>query len=150
MLLVILFVFLQLMKPILNKFLATLMSIIVFMATTSFTVDMHFCGNNLVDVSLFSQAKACVGELITENGESCGTTTTNCCVDTNIVVDGVEEMQLTTYKFSVLSQLVNSVEPVFTTWLSKLNIKNKTTYFKQYLSPNFSVNLQTLFQVFRI
>lgn len=40
------------MKKILHKILSVLMASEVFFSKLSFTIDMHYCGNSLVDFSL--------------------------------------------------------------------------------------------------
>lgn len=35
------------------------MAFVVMFTTMSFTVDMHFCGDSLVDFSLFAKAESC-------------------------------------------------------------------------------------------
>ena len=46
------------MKKISHKILATVMAFVVLFSTMSFTIDMHFCGDTLVAVSMFQKATA--------------------------------------------------------------------------------------------
>lgn len=47
------------MKRFLTKILSVTLAFAVLFATSSFTVDMHFCCNKLVDVAVFGKAKPC-------------------------------------------------------------------------------------------
>jgi hypothetical protein len=47
------------MKKVLLKFTATLLSLIVVLSSMSFTIDKHYCGDTLVDVSYFGEADSC-------------------------------------------------------------------------------------------
>jgi hypothetical protein len=42
-----------------NKVSHVLLSLVLFISTTGLTIDKHYCGDNLVSVSLFGDAKSC-------------------------------------------------------------------------------------------
>ena len=41
------------MKQLLNKILSLSMAFVVLFSTMSLTVDMHYCGDTLVDTAIF-------------------------------------------------------------------------------------------------
>ena len=43
------------MKQIIYKISSFLIAIIVFLSTMSFTIDMHYCGDTLVDSAIFKK-----------------------------------------------------------------------------------------------
>ncbi len=47
------------MKRLLTKIVTIPLAFVVVFATSSFTVDMHFCCNKLVDMAILSKAKPC-------------------------------------------------------------------------------------------
>lgn len=47
------------MKQIFNKTVALFLAFVVLFSTMSFTIDMHFCGNTLVETAIFHKAKGC-------------------------------------------------------------------------------------------
>lgn len=47
------------MKKLVYKSISFLLSLIVLLSTFSFTVESHYCGEELVDVALFSEANGC-------------------------------------------------------------------------------------------
>ena len=45
----------------LNKICAAVMAIVIVLSTMSFTFNLHFCGDTLVETTLFLKAKGCGG-----------------------------------------------------------------------------------------
>lgn len=77
-------------KQLLHKVFSISLALIVLCSTVSFTIEKHFCGNKLVDVSLFSQADKCnMGALEMEADEI---NKKSCCKDKIDVVEGQDEL----------------------------------------------------------
>lgn len=51
------------MKKRLFQFTAILMSIVVLLSSMSFTIDKHYCGETLVEVSYFGKADSCCSKM---------------------------------------------------------------------------------------
>ena len=47
------------MKMLAHKFISVVMAVVVLLSTMSFSVDMHYCGDMLVDFSIMEQVKTC-------------------------------------------------------------------------------------------
>ncbi|WP_417620071.1 HYC_CC_PP family protein, partial [Oceanihabitans sediminis] len=47
------------MKQLIHKIVSLSMAIVVLFSTMSFTIDMHFCGDTLMDTAIFQQVKTC-------------------------------------------------------------------------------------------
>ncbi|MBD1262816.1 hypothetical protein HZY62_19620 [Maribacter polysiphoniae] len=69
------------------------MAVVVLFSTMSFTVDMHFCGDILVEAAIFHKAKGCGMEMQKPSTEGCTLTKKNCCDNEKLVVDGQNELQ---------------------------------------------------------
>ena len=69
------------------------MAFVVLFSTMSFTIDMHFCGDTLVDTALFREAKNCGMEMQKPSSSECSITKKNCCSDKQIIVDGQDELK---------------------------------------------------------
>ncbi|MBD0776379.1 hypothetical protein HPE56_01130 [Maribacter sp. ANRC-HE7] len=69
------------------------MAVVVLFSTMSFTVDMHFCGDILVEAAIFHKAKGCGMEIQKPSTEGCTLTKKNCCDNEKLVVDGQNELQ---------------------------------------------------------
>jgi hypothetical protein len=88
------------MKQILHKTTSILMALVVLFTTTSFTVDMHYCGDTLVDTAIFYKVKTCGMEMKKPSAKGCSITKKECCSDKQFVVDGQNELQLSAGKIS--------------------------------------------------
>jgi len=86
------------------------MALLVLFSTMSFTVDMHYCGGQLVDKAIFSEVKTCGMEKNPDHNTAANEIKkSSCCKDVSITVDGQEELkisfekhQLQTLQFAVL------------------------------------------------
>ena len=82
------------MKQVFHKIMSFAMAFVVFFSTMSFTVNMHYCGDTLVETAVFHKAKGCGMEMQKPSAEGCAITKKNCCNDEQLVVDGQDELQL--------------------------------------------------------
>ncbi len=94
------------MKEIFYKISAILMSAMVLLSTLSFTVGQHYCGDNLVDMALFKEAKSCGMEQV-QFTNTCGDTIEkkSCCSDKQILLDGQDDLKDNTVKLSFEQQV---------------------------------------------
>jgi hypothetical protein len=82
------------MKQVLHKIMSFAMTFVVLFSTMSFTVNMHYCGNTLVETAIFQKAKGCGMEMQKPSTEGCAITKKDCCKNEQSVVDGQDELQL--------------------------------------------------------
>jgi len=70
------------------------MALLVLFSTLSFTVDSHYCGDTLVDSSLFGHAETCGMEVQQKSSSSeCDITNKDCCSDEQLIVDGQDDLK---------------------------------------------------------
>ena len=81
------------------------MAFVVLFSTMSFTIDMHYCGDKLVETAIFNKAKGCGMEMDNPSTEGCAITKKNCCNDEQLIVDGQDELQLSVDKISLEQQV---------------------------------------------
>lgn len=81
------------------------MAFVVLFSTMSFTLDMHYCGDTLVETALFHKAKGCGMDMQKPSTEGCSITKKNCCNDEQLVVSGQDELQLQIDKISFEQQV---------------------------------------------
>lgn len=69
------------MKDFINKILSIALALIVLFATTSFTLDSHFCCDKLVSSSFFGQAESCkdLKADLSKDDTTCTKKNKNCC-----------------------------------------------------------------------
>jgi hypothetical protein len=82
------------------KIVSILMAFVVVFTTLSFTVDMHFCGDTLVETAVFQKVKGCGMELQKPSKEDCVVKSNNCCNDKQLTIDGQQELQISFSAFS--------------------------------------------------
>ncbi|WP_233267629.1 HYC_CC_PP family protein [Algibacter sp. L1A34] len=82
------------MKQVSHKIMSFVMAIVVLCSTTSFTLNMHYCGDSLVETAMFHKAEGCGMEMQKPATKDCKITEKNCCSDKELVVDGQDELQL--------------------------------------------------------
>ena len=83
------------------------MAFVVLFSTMSFTVDMHYCGDTLMDTAIFHKAETCGMEMENPLTDGCSITKKNCCNDEQIVVDGQNELKLQVDKITFGNTVYN-------------------------------------------
>ena len=135
-------------QNVLHKTFSVALALLVFFSTVSFTVEKHFCGDVLVDVSVFSEVQKCALEAL--EIEMAEITKMHCCKDTVDLVKGQDH--LTIKKFEDLDfdqQLFLS-----TYAYSYINLfeglPQQVIPHKYYSPPNLVADIQVRDQVFLI
>ena len=90
------------MKKVFHKIVSLAMAFVVLFSTMSFMVNMHYCGDTLVETAFFQKAKGCGVEMEKPSTKSCSITKKSCCDDKQLSVEGQDELQLTVDKISIL------------------------------------------------
>ena len=98
--------FVSMIKQVFHKIMSMGMAFVVLFSTMSFTIDMHYCGDTLVDVAIFEKAKTCGMEMpkATSNSE-CSTIKKDCCKEEQIVVEGQDELKISFNKLTLDQQV---------------------------------------------
>ena len=122
------------MKKVLHKIMAFAMAFVVLFSTMSFTVNMHYCGDTLVETAIFHKAKGCGMEMEKPSTEGCSITKKNCCSDKLIVIDGQNELQLKVDKVS-FEQQVFLASFVYTFINLFEGLENNVSSFEEYKPP---------------
>lgn len=137
-----------------NKFFLKISSIflacIVLFTTTSFTVSEHYCGDDLVDSSLFTKAESCSLDMeMPSPTEGCTIQKDNCCKDLVIQIEGQDELRplFTDLNFD---QQVIFTSFVYSYLISFEEIGDKNFVFRDYSPPLVDYDYQVLFQTFLI
>ena len=81
------------------------MTFVVLFSTMSFTVNMHYCGDPLVESAIFQKAKGCGMEMEKPSTEECSITKKNCCDDKQLAIEGQDELQLQVDKITFEQQV---------------------------------------------
>ncbi|NND16526.1 MAG: hypothetical protein HKN89_09415 [Eudoraea sp.] len=80
------------------------MAMLVLFSTVSFSVDIHFCGDTLVDYSLFDDSADCGMKLLSDSQEKCPMSLMKCCTDEEISQVGQDELATSFHSFDLEQQ----------------------------------------------
>ena len=75
-----------------TKIVSTIMALTVVLASFSFSIEQHFCGANLVDVSVVSKVESCC-KSSEKIDHSLQFAQTPCCSNISIVFEGFDNYQ---------------------------------------------------------
>lgn len=111
------------------------MALVVVFSTMSFTINMHYCGDTLVETAIFHKAKGCGMEMqlpITKSG--CSVEKKGCCTDKHVTVKGQDELNtsydnLTLHQQQFVASFVYSYISLFET------VEVETNSFSEYPPP---------------
>jgi len=135
-------------KQILHKIFSVSLALIVLCSTVSFTIEKHFCGDTLVDVSVFAEANKCKMEALEIELETISKVP--CCKDKIDVVKGQDELIVKTIDDLDFNQQLF----VATFTYSYLNLFEGLPQLviphKNYSPPILVTDIQVLDQVFLI
>jgi len=139
------------MKKNLQKVLSVLMACIVMFTTMSFTVDMHYCGDSLVDFSFTQQVKTC-GMEKTQSSTSCenpNISKKSCCTDKQLVQEGQDDLKASFDQLNLEQQIF--VASFTYTYISLFEgSESNQVPFVDYLPPFVKRDVQVLHQTFLI
>lgn len=93
------------MKQIFHKIMSLSMAVVVLFSTMSFIIDMHYCGDSLMNIAVFHKAETCGMEMEKPATKSCSIADKNCCDDEQTVVSGQDELQVAFNKITFEKQL---------------------------------------------
>ena len=127
------------------------MALIVFLSTMSLTYDLHFCGDTLVDVALFSEADSCGMKMEAKVNfpDHCSVTKKGCCTDKKVFVEGQSELKqsldhLTFQQQFFIASYAYSYVKIFKV------LRDKLIPSKNYSPPNVIKDILLIYEVFLI
>lgn len=142
------------MKETSYKITAMSMALIVLLSTMSFSVDMHFCGDHLVDISMFDKVDTCMMRAEkSKSSSSCEIieieTEMNCCSDIEVTIEGQDDLKISFDNLTFEQQ-----QFVFSFAYSFISLFETTekniTPFRYYVPPPLLRDVQILDQTFLI
>ncbi|MEL4308901.1 HYC_CC_PP family protein [Joostella sp. CR20] len=122
------------MKTVLRNISTLLMAMVVLFSTMSFTVDMHYCGSELVDVAFLKPAKDCGMEMQNDTTSTEKISKSHCCTDEHLVVEGQTELKSSFEKLSFHQQTL-LVSYVFSFINVFEGLEENIIPFKNYTPP---------------
>jgi hypothetical protein len=122
------------MKQFFHKIMSLTMAFVVLFSTMSFTIDMHYCGDTLVETAVFHKAKGCGMEMEKPSNDDCSISKKNCCDDEQLAIQGQDELQLQVDKISFEKQIF--VASFVYSYINLFeNLEENVVSFKDYSPP---------------
>lgn len=122
------------MKQLFHKVGSLLMIFVVLFSTMSFTIDMHYCGNTLVDSAILNQAKSCGMEILKTPSKDCSITKKDCCTNKQVIVDGQDELK-TSFDTLSLDQQIFFTSFIYSYINLYEGLKENETSYNDYAPP---------------
>lgn len=127
------------------------MAAVVLLTTMSFTVDMHYCGDTLVDFSFSQQVETCGMEKMM-NRSDCENPTLSeksCCTDKQVIKEGKDDLKVSFDQLTFEQQLfVVSFTHTYSTLFEGTD--SEAVPFFDYAPPFVKQDVQVLHQTFLI
>lgn len=125
-----------------------LLAFLVLFSTVSFTIEKHFCGDVLIDVSVFTESQKCGMGISEMAHESMAEKT--CCKDEVSIIQGQDDLRLTSFEDLNIPQsfFITAFTLAFVNLFEGL--PQHVIPHKQYAPPTLVADIQVLHQVFLI
>lgn len=122
------------MKQVSHKIMSIWMAFVVLFSTMSFTIDMHYCGDDLMDIAVFHKVETCEMDVEPLASESCGIVKDTCCSDEQTFVTGQDELQLLVTELTFEQQVfITSFVYAYIEFLNPID--KEETSLKEYKPP---------------
>ena len=128
------------------------MALIVLLSTMSFSVDMHYCGDHLVDFSFSQTVNTCMMKAeMSKSSSECAVMDMemDCCTDIEIVIEGQEDLKISFDQLSFDQQLFIA-SFVYSNIILFDGLDENVVPFKDYSPPPLIRDIQILDQLFLI
>lgn len=137
------------MKGFLTKILSITLAFAVLFATSSFTVDIHFCCNRLVDMAILSKAKTCKikkQESDTSTKE-CALGEKDCCSNATYVKNADNNLKKSQFDYSINN--IVFLQTFFHTYVNLFEgLEQKVVPFTFYDPPFLEKDILVLHETF--
>lgn len=127
------------------------MAFVVLFSTMSFTIDMHYCGDTMVDYSFFHNIEICgmEKEQLATNCENPEMKKKSCCSDEQLIIDGQDDLKDNFSKLTFEQQIF--VASFTYSYISLFEgTESKEVPFFDYAPPFVKRDVQVLHQTFLI
>ena len=139
------------MKRLILKIVAPLLAIVVLMAGTSFSLQLHFCGDHLMAYSFVQESVSCQMEFPSSTGAACSLLKVkkSCCSDKQIVSDGQDEVKPNYDSFTLdVASALPVLEFGYDIFIPIADTDRPT--FREYSPPEPLRDLHKLYEVYLI
>lgn len=135
---------------VLHRVLSSVVAVLILLSTTSFTVKKHFCGDSLIDTSIFTELNKCCDPVASLPASQTEVNFPDCCKDTLQIVEGPDHLILKSFETLSYEQQIFLVAYA-TSYVNVLEHLPENYIPHQYYSPpKMLTDIQLQQQVFLI
>ncbi len=131
-------------KLFLHKTFSVLLTLLVLFSTVSFTIEKHYCGDVLVDVSVFVEAEKCEMEALEILQKK------TCCKDEINVIQGQDELKFSSFDDLEFEQQLFLASFIYSYVNLFKGLSQQIVPHKNYSPPNLVRDIQVLNDTFLI
>lgn len=131
-------------KLFLHKTFSVLLTFLVLFSTVSFTIEKHYCGDVLVDVSVFVEAEKCEMEALEILQKK------TCCKDEINVIQGQDELKFSSFDDLEFEQQLFLASFIYSYVNLFEGLSQQIVPHKNYSPPNLVRDIQVLNDTFLI
>jgi hypothetical protein len=138
------------MKKILTKISASFLALIVLFSSMSFTVEKHYCGETLVDVSYFGEAESCCAKAMKEmDHKEKKSQKKGCCSDEVEIIESstFDKEKITSFTPQELQFLTFYVFS-YINLFQEVDLEKE--FYKDFSPPDIVQDIQVLHETFLI
>ena len=135
-------------KQVLHNVFSIALAILVLLSTVSFTIEKHYCGDVLVDVSVFTEVEKCGME--PSEIESSKLIKKSCCKDEIEFMHGQDELKFTSFDDLDIDQQLIFASFIYSYINLYDGLPKQIIPHRNYSPPNLVADIQVLDQVFVI
>lgn len=138
------------MNALFYKITSTILAILVMLSTVLITVEKHYCGEFLIDVSFFNKAADCATVSNNCNEPITKIKKKKCCKDEIEHIQGQDKLQKKSASKITFKQ-VQFLLSFVCTYHNIFNVLQKQLVpFRNYIPPDLTTNIQVLYEVYII
>ncbi len=138
------------MKTFLRNSVAICLAFLVLFSTMSLTINEHYCGDTLVNSTLFAKAESCGMEIKNPSpSERCTIKMKDCCKDVSKLIEGQDTLKIDYSKLDLQQQVF--IAAFIHSYISLYEgVENKPIPFKYYSPPLLVKDIQVLDETYLI
>ncbi|GGG88392.1 hypothetical protein GCM10011416_00800 [Polaribacter pacificus] len=138
------------LKGLVKNMVSMGLALLVLFSTLSFTINEHYCGDELQDVAWFVKADTCMMGMDTAMPQGvCATVKDSCCTDVVQIVQGQDDLQASFSQFTLEQQ--DFVAAFFLSYIAAFKLEAKDPILTTAYRPPLLVrDIQLLDDVFLI
>ncbi|MBD80676.1 MAG: hypothetical protein CL840_17310 [Crocinitomicaceae bacterium] len=134
------------------KFISVTLAVLTLMVSFNWSVNAHYCGNELINFSFFGEAEGCgmeeFDEICSSDSEDGETFHKTCCLNKDLVFDAVDQVRkINSLTASNIEYYCRIITSELASWV--ITFERKTSGFPN-APPLADKSVQILYQVFII